>query len=97
MSMSTKVKGFILPDDPMYKKHSAVLLACIAAGIKEMPKETAEYFDCHPGEVSDHLLEEKLECTIPAHEYSADMVDGYEIIVSEIPKGVHKIRFYNSY
>ena len=95
MGMSTRVIGFVSPNDENYKKHSKVLIACIEAGIKELPKETANYFgSTYPEE---YLLEEKLEISIPAHEYSADMQVGYEIIVSEIPEGVNKIRFYNSW
>lgn len=97
MSHSIIVKGFVSPDGETYKKHAAVLKACIAAGVSELPPETAEYFDCSPREVSEYLLEEKLQCTIPTHEYNADMEDGYEVIVSEIPADVHKIRFYVSY
>lgn len=93
--MSTRVIGFVSPNDENYKKHSKVLIACIEAGIKELPKETANYFgSTYPEEF---LLEEKLEISIPVHEYSADMQVGYEIIVSEIPEGVNKIRFYNSW
>jgi hypothetical protein len=95
MGMSTNIKGFVSPDDPTYKKHVKVLIACMEADIDELPKETAEYFgEKYPAE---YLIEEKLEVSIPAKEYSAEMEDGYEIIVSEIPEGVHKIRFYNSY
>ena len=43
------------------------------------------------------LWYEKLEIKIPKHEYSEDMTEGFEIIVSEIPEGVHKIRFVNSW
>lgn len=72
-----------------------VLNACIEAGISELPKETAEYFGSKYPE--QYLLEEKLEIKIPKHEYSEDMTEGFEIIVSEIPEGVHKIRFVNSW
>jgi hypothetical protein len=95
MGMSTKVIGFVSENDDMYKKHSKVLMACIEAGVSNLPKETAEYFGSeYPGE---YLLEEKLQTRIPVHEYSADMQDGFEVIVSEIPIGVYKIRFVNSY
>ena len=57
--------------------------------------ETAEYFgEEYPYE---HLLEDKLKVKIPHTEYHEDMKEGYEIVVSHIPKGVYKIRFYNSY
>lgn len=44
MGMSTHVKGFVSTENENYKKHSKVLIACIEAGISELPKETAEYF-----------------------------------------------------
>lgn len=95
MGMSTHVIGFVSPENENYKKHAKVLLACIDADIKELPKETAEFFDSkYP---SKRLLEENLEIKVPYYEYLEDMNEGYEIIVSEIPIGVHKIRFYNSY
>lgn len=93
--MSTHLTGFISDDNDLYKKHSAVLKACLAAGIKELPTETAEYFECKYPE--EYALEEKLRIKIPYKEYSADMSEGFEIIVSEIPQGVYKIRFTNSY
>ena len=95
MGMSTRVVGFISPNNETYKKHAKVLEACIEAGIEKLPKETAEYFgDNYP---EKYLLEGKLQVDVPKHEYSADMTEGFEIIVSEIPKGVHKIRFTNSW
>jgi hypothetical protein len=95
MGMSTKITGFVSPENENYKKQSKVLIACLEAGIKELPKETAEYFGNKYPYLS--LLDEKLEIPIPKHEYSKDMTDGFEIIVSEIPDGVHKIRFANSW
>jgi hypothetical protein len=95
MGMSTNIIGFVSPDEETYRKHANVLKACLDAGIEELPKETAEYFGYkYPEECA---LEEKLQTKVPHHHYSADMQEGFEIIVSEIPKGVHKIRFYNSY
>ena len=93
--MSTRITGFVSPENENYKKHSKVLIACIEAGIKELPKETADYFGSKNPE--EYLLEEKLETTIIKHGYQKDMEEGFEIIVSEIPKDVHKIRFVNSW
>ena len=94
--MSTRVVGFISDDDPTYKKHSKVLIACYEAGIKELPKETSDYFGSDCPEL--YLLEEKLEIKIPKYNYDdGDMQEGFEIIVSEIPEGVSKIRFINSW
>lgn len=97
MGHSIRVTGFVSPDNEQYKKHAAVLMACINAGVSQMPPETAEYFECSPGEVSEYLLEEKLECRVPATEYNADMTEGYEVNVADIPEGVEKIRFIVSW
>lgn len=95
MGMSTRVIGFISSENETYKKHEKVLVACIDAGIKKLPKETAEYFGSeYPAE---YLLEQKLEIKIPKHEYNEDMVEGYEVYISDIPEGVEKIRFVNCY
>lgn len=95
MGMSTRVIGYVFEDDVTYQKHKKVLIACNEAGIKELPKETSEYFGHTYPELC--ALDEKLEVMIPTHEINEDMVDGYEIIVSEIPRGTYKIRFTNSY
>lgn len=95
MGMTTKVKGFVSPEDDIYKKHSRVLLACIDAKISELPKETAEYFG---GKYPEReMLEDKLEVKIPKHVYNEESEEGFEIIVGEIPVGVYKIRFVNSW
>lgn len=95
MGMSTRITGFVSSENENYKKHSKVLIACIEAGISELPKETAEYFGSKYPE--KYLLENKLEIEIPKHKYNEDMTEGFEIIVSEIPDDVHKIRFVNSW
>lgn len=95
MSMSTYLVGFVSPENENYKKHSKVLIACIEAGISELPKETSEFFGSKYPE--KYLLEEKLEIKIPMHEYSDDSRQGFEVIISEIPKEVNKIRFVNSW
>ncbi len=95
MGMSTHATGYISPENEDYQKHKKVLLVCIEADIEELPKETAEYFgDCLPDE---SLLEEKLETEVPFTEYSTNMEEGFEILVKDIPKGVYKLRFCNSW
>lgn len=93
--MSTSVYGLRTKEDPTYKKHVAVLKACMEAGIRELPKETAEYL----GSVDPYegLYEEVLIVKIPKTEYREDMTEGYEIKVSDIPQGVEVIRFCNSW
>jgi len=95
MGMSTRVEGFISSDNETYRKHSAVLRACIDAEVSCLPKETAEYFGSeYP---SEYLLEDKLIVDIPKREYTEDMTEGFEILISDIPEGVEMIRFANSW
>jgi len=95
MGMSTHITGFISDTDPTYQKHKKVLVACIEAGISELPKETAEYFgNKYPEE---YLLEDKLSVAINKHEYSSDYEQGFEVYLKDIPQGVEKIRFVNSW
>lgn len=95
MGMSTHVTAFTSPTNTEYQKHAKVLKVCLEAGLKQLPPETAEYFGA--SYVDESLLEEKLEVTIKTHEFDGDMVDGYEVYIKDIPAGVEKIRFYNSY
>lgn len=95
MGMSTSLIGFVSPDNEDYKKHAAVLRACLDANIEELPKETAEFFNNAWPE--EYLLEEKLKITIPYRTYDEDMQEGFEIILSEIPAEVHKIRFVTNF
>lgn len=95
MSMSTYVIGFVSPENEDYKKHAAVLKACVNAGVELLPKETAEFFGYKEAEL--YVLEQKLRIEIPVKEYEDDTRSGYELLVKDIPKECHKIRFVNSY
>lgn len=96
--MSTHVQAFIPDTDETYQKHKKVLLACLEADV-DLPKATAEYFGSEYPE--EYLLDEKLEINLEAgkhyKEYDDDASSGYEIFIKDLPKGVHKIRFYNSW
>lgn len=93
--MSTWVIGLRTTNDPTYKKHLAVLEACRAAEIEELPAETAKYFGSSDGYKG--LEEEVLQVKIPTTDYREDMSEGYEVKVADIPQGVEIIRFVNSY
>jgi hypothetical protein len=95
MGRSMTIIGFTSPENKNYKSHAMVLKAYVKANLDKLPKETAEYFGSeYPDEC---LLEERLEIKIPKHEYCGDMTEGFEIIISEIPRDVYKIRIVNSY
>lgn len=99
MSMSTYIQAFTPDTDPTYQKHKKVLLACIDAGIEELPKETATYFGSKYPEREQ--IEEKLRVQLKEgvhyKDYREDMSQGFEIELKDIPKGVTKLRFVNSY
>lgn len=102
--MSTHIKAFTPENDPIYRKHKKVLLACIEAEVS-LPTETAKYFNCEYKEVvgkgDEYLLEEKLEVELKLGEHYRKWQDidsaGFEILVNDIPKGVTKLRFYNNW
>lgn len=94
MGLSTYIVAFVSPEDQTYKNHANVLKACHDAGVS-LPKETAEYFGQE--EPEKYLLDEKLEIEIPFTQWDCDDQKGYQILVKDIPEGVHKIRFYNSW
>lgn len=93
--MSTTVTAFIPPSDPTYLKHKKVLEACLEADIQELPKETATYFGSEYPDKS--MLEEKLKINLKKHAWSDESSEGYEIYIKDIPEGVEKIQFYNSW
>lgn len=99
MGMSKCIKAFIPDTDETYQKHKKVLLACVDAEIKELPKETAEYFGSKHPEME--LLEEKLEVKLKhgKHftEFSEDMTEGFEVNIASLPKGTTKLKFCISF
>jgi len=94
--MSGHLIGFRVPDEN-FENQKQVFIACVKARVS-VPSETLKYFDnIEPYEHNIHLIDSALTVKIPHHEYHADMEDGLEINVSEIPSGVQRIRFWNSY
>ncbi len=98
MGMSTRIEAFIEDTDPTYQKFKKVLLACNEAGIN-LPKEAQEYFGyTYPElEALNEKLKVKLRLGVHYMEYKADMIDGFEIKLSNLPKEITTIRFINSY
>jgi hypothetical protein len=89
MGMSTHVVGFRPPDEK-WKKMKKIWDSCQEAGVA-VPKEVAEFFDdCEPDPAG-------VEVEIKTHPYHDESRDGYEVHLSEIPKDVTLIRFFNSY
>lgn len=89
MGMSSNIKGIKEPD-AHWKKMKAIWDSCEAAGVK-IPDEVQEFFGYEP---PDHL---GVVVDIPHGQYLAEMHEGFEVRVKDIPKDVTVIRFWNSY
>jgi hypothetical protein len=88
--MSIHVIGFREPDDT-WRKMMAVWDACMAAGV-EIPVDVQNYFGDYGSPDP-----EGMEVELPAIEWQNDHQSGLEITITDIPKSVKKIRFYNSW
>lgn len=89
MGMSTNVAAFKPPGEE-WAKMKRVWDACIDVGLTP-PEAVQSYFSyLEPTEDGE-------EVPIIAHEWVDQDAAGYEILVKDIPEGVEKIRFYNSW
>ena len=95
MGMHSYVEFLRTKDNEHYKRMLKIKHACDEAEI-DPPEEVDEYFG---GDGVDNRDEYPLEVSGRdiATEYHAEMIDGYEVKVSDIPEGVEVIRFCNSY
>ncbi len=98
MGMSTHIEAFMPDTDADFIKHKNVLLACREAGVS-LPKETAGYFgsDDTSNETLDERLIVPLQLSLDYVNYSEDDRHGFEVDLTRLPKGVTKLRFYNSW
>ena len=98
MGMSTHIAAYTPDTDVDFQKHKKILLMCLEAKVS-LPKETALYF----GEESpsEYLLDEKLSIDLKEDvhykEWSDESSQGYELDLTQLPKGVTKLRFFNSW
>ena len=97
MSVDYYMVGVIDKSNEVYKKHYNVYKACLEAGIKELPKETAIFFNSWLVDMVS--LDEKVDISIPQCDYlsedfkKADINDNCIafIDVKDIPNGCHRI------
>lgn len=89
MSMSTRVVGFVPPDE-QWKKMKQVWEACEAADI-EVPEAVHQFFNWQDPD------DQGVEVELPLTEWSEETSQGYELEVDKIPANVRVIRFYNSW
>ena len=99
MGISTHIKAFIPDTNPDYQRHRKVALACIEAGVS-LPSETKQYFN-HNALPTHDMLDGKLEIELIKDIHYEDWADessqGFEVDLTNLPKGVTKLRFYNSW
>lgn len=99
MGMSTHIKAFIPDTDPEYLRHKKVLDVCREQNVY-LPAQTAEYFGGSTipyWGMEDEKLEVKLKEDVHYTHYSEDSIDGFEVDLTKLPKGVTKLRFYNNW
>ena len=93
------VIGFV-PADDEWKRKKKAWDACKAAGV-DPPGELETFFDeryaIPPGDDGMTFSESKLMACGAVVEWTGDAADGWELIVAKLPKGVKRVRFYNSY
>jgi hypothetical protein len=92
MSMSTHVVGFREPD-AKWEQMKRVYDACKAAKLK-VPKEVEEFFNGEPPDPKGVAVD--LTSVTRAWD-DGQSSQGFEIKVSDIPKNVTYIRFYNNW
>jgi hypothetical protein len=91
--MSTHIKGF-KPPNQKWRDMKAVWDTCEEADV-EPPKEVYDFFEGEaPDEAGVEVDLEKLPC-VKTH--NADMQEGFEVYVNNLPEDITVIRFYNSY
>ena len=89
MGMSTHVVGIRLPDKK-WKAMKEIWDKCEEHGV-DPPKEVGEFFDWEPPDERGVVVDVKGE------EWSGEMCSGYEVKIGDLPKGIHVIRFFNSW
>lgn len=97
MSMSSHIVAFRSENKGKYLKLKKAFEACKEAGIEfaYMPREIQDYFKW--SENPEEALQIELQIDVHYTHYSEDMEDGFEVKLTDLPKEVTKLRFYNSY
>lgn len=87
----------IRPADTKYKKMLTLYHQCTDAGVS-LPPEVRDFFNNEPPDPTGVVIR------LPASpgpgavkEYHEDMLEGFEIDITKLPKDVTIIRFVNSY
>ena len=98
MGMSTSMVAFREPDAE-YQKHKKVAEACWAADV-EVPEATAKYLGQDAIDMEDAeqgLAFSWVECKKMTTPYEDSDSVGLEVDLRQLPSGVVRLRFYNSW
>lgn len=101
MGMSTHIAAFIPDTDADFKKYKAIALVCMEAKVS-LPAEVSNYFNVrhnpYPGMFDEKLSVELVNGThYTEYNDSENSESGFEVDLTKLPKGVTKLRFYNSW
>jgi len=106
MGMSTHLMLLRDPNTDRHKKMVAAVKALKDAGISDLPEELQKYFGCYEVfEVEEDGCLEIASCSSYGgpqgisgiSQYKAEMREGFDIRIKDLPKDVDIIRVFNSY
>lgn len=95
MGMSTNIVGFRAPDaewERMYR----VWKVCQDSDV-ELPPEVSNFFDYEDPDPNGIEVDLTRGEDALAKEWSADMQEGYEICIKDLPDNITHIRFFNGW
>ena len=87
--MSTYIKGFKPPDEK-WLKMKEVYDSCKKAGV-DTPNEVKKFFNYEEPDDAG------VEIDIKTHDYAEEMIEGFDVHLSEVPEDVKILRFYYVY
>lgn len=93
--MSMRVVGLMVPTNSEYQAILALKRACDAVEGAKYPEVVGAYFKARGGCPEDE--ESALEVELPTTKWGAEMREGFEVVVADIPDGVKTLRFYCSW
>ena len=101
MSVSMHFQILRDPEHELFKKHMAVNQACLDAGIKKLPEETAAYFNCEYPECASEMERRALEIEKrdlnsmgAVGEWHDEYHYGHEIDITKLPPDAKIIRLW---
>ena len=98
MGMHSYVKG-VKPADDKYRKMLAIYEQCEAADVS-IPKEVDDFFNGERPDPAGVVVSLSASKNGPVQEWrdeDNEMLEGFEVDITKLPKDVKIVRFINSY